>query len=344
VTARQVEHGGGAERAAAFLMLPVAAVMRVVEIPFAWIQKRLGLGGLATAFLAPNMLVFGIFVLVPLGINILYSFTTGAALFLENRTYTGADQYRILFDCKDYLQPLTCRNDAFWRSVHNTTFFVVVEVVALVVVSLITALVLNREMRARGFWRGVFFFPVLLSPVVVALIWKWILQRDGVLNAVLTETFGMNRVLWLAEPGWAMFWAIFVSIWAHMGFFTLILLAGLQAIPRDLYEAAEMDGTKPFRVLRRITLPLLWPNLVVVIILALIRGVQTFDEVYVLTGGGPGSSTQFLTQFIYQTGFANSIRNLGLASAASILMGIVLVVLTAIQLTASNSRERREAR
>ncbi len=344
MTARPMAQGGGAERAAAVLLVPVTWIMRLVEVPFVWLHKRFGIGGLAAAFLAPNMLVFGIFVLVPLGINILYSFTTGANLFLENRSYAGLDQYHTLFDCQNYLQPLTCRQDAFWRSVHNTAFFVVAEVATLVLVSLVTALVLNREMRARGFWRAVFFFPVLLSPVVVALVWKWILQRDGVLNAVLTEQFGMSRVLWLAEPHWAMFWSIFVSVWAHLGFFTLILLAGLQAIPRDLYEAAEMDGTRPFRVLRRITLPLLWPNLMVVIILALIRGVQIFDEVYVLTGGGPGSSTQFLTQFIYQTGFANAIRNLGLASAASILMGLVLVVLTGIQLGASNWRERKEAR
>ncbi len=132
-----------------------------------------------------------------------------------------------------------------------------------------------------------FFFPVLLSPVVVALIWKWILQREGLLNAVLVG-LGGEPMLWLAEPGWAMFWAVFVSIWAHLGFYTLILLAGLQAIPRDIYEAAEMDGTRPLRIFRRITLPLLMPNLVVVIVLALIRAVQVFDEVFVLTGGGPG--------------------------------------------------------
>ena len=103
-----------------------------------------------------------------------------------------------------------------------------------------------------------------------------------------------------------MFWAVFVSVWAHLGFYALILLAGLQAIPRDLYEAAEMDGTGRSRTFRRITLPLLWPNLLVVIILALIRAVQVFDEVFVLTGGGPGTSTLFITQYIYQTGFAQS--------------------------------------
>jgi alpha-1,4-digalacturonate transport system permease protein len=243
--------------------------------------------------------------------------------------------------CRDYTAPATCTEDAFWQGVQNTFFFVAVQVTSLVLVALGTALVLNREMRSRGFWRAIFFFPVLLSPVVVGLIWKWILQRDGLLNAVLVE-FGFERTLWLAERGWAMFWAVFVSIWAHLGFYALILLAGLQAIPRDLYEAAEMDGTGRMRTFWRITLPLLWPNLLVVVILALIRAVQIFDEVFVLTGGGPGTSTLFLTQYIYETGFAHMLRNLGLASAASILMGAVLVVLTLLQLGAANWRERRE--
>ena len=127
-----------------------------------------------------------------------------------------------------------------------------------------------------------------------------------------------------------------------MGFYALILLAGLQAIPKDLYEAAEMDGTRPARVFWRITLPLLAPNLLVVIVLALIRAVQIFDEVYVLTGGGPGTSTMFLTQYIYETGFASHLRNPGLAAAASILMGAVLVVLTLMQLGLARRSESRE--
>jgi ABC-type sugar transport system permease subunit len=134
---------------------------------------------------------------------------------------------------------------------------------------------------------------VLLSPVVVGLIWRWILQRQGLLNSVVVNFGYLDQVNWLIERFWAFTAGITVSVWAHMGFFTLILLAGLQAIPRDLYEAAEMDGTSPGRVFWRITLPLLMPNLLVVIILALIRAVQIFDEVYVLTGGGPGTSTLF---------------------------------------------------
>ena len=129
-----------------------------------------------------------------------------------------------------------------------------------------------------------------------------------------------------------MFWAIFVSVWAHMGFYTLILLAGLQAIPADIYEAAEMDATPRWRVFWRLTLPLLWPNLIVVIVLALIRAVQTFDEVFVLTGGGPGTSTLMVVQYIYETAFSNQVQNFGLAAAASVVLGIVLFALTLAQL------------
>jgi alpha-1,4-digalacturonate transport system permease protein len=204
----------------------------------------------------------------------------------------------------------------------------------MVLLSLVTALVLNRPIRGRGFFRAVYFFPVLLSPVVVALVWKWILQRDGLLNAVLT-TLGGQKIIFFVDPSWSMFWAIFVSVWAHMGFYTLILLAGLQAIPADLYEAAAMDGTKPLRVLYRITLPLLWPNMIVVIVLALIRGVQTFDEVFVLTGGGPGTATLMIVQYIYETAFSNQVQNFGLAAAASVVLGVVLFTLTLTQLAVS---------
>ncbi|MEZ0167084.1 carbohydrate ABC transporter permease [Microvirga sp. TS319] len=324
------------------LVLPFRILMGLLNAPMSAVQRRFGIGGVGAVFLAPNMLIFSIFVLIPVAINAAYSLTGGTAIFFDGRYFAGLDQYRTLLSCNDYTTPSTCLQDAFWQSVHNTAFFVIVQVTVLVLASLGTALVLNREMRARGFWRSVFFFPVLLSPVVVGLIWKWILQRDGLLNALLLN-FGFERTLWLAERNWAMFWAVFVSVWAHLGFYALILLAGLQAIPRDLYEAAMMDGTGRLRTFWRITLPLLWPNLLVVIILALIRAVQVFDEAFVLTGGGPGTSTMFMTQYIYETGFAHVLRNLGLASAASILMGVVLVGLTALQLVVSNRRARKEA-
>lgn len=330
-------------RIGAALAAPVTLAASLLNVPLRAWQKLTGTGGMAAFFLAPNMAIFGVFVLVPLVMNFLYSTTSGSAIFLGERNFVGADQYRRLLDCANYLNAMSCREDLFWTAVRNTVLFVVLQVTLTAVVSMITALILNREIAARGFWRAVFFFPVLLSPVVVGLIWKWILQRQGLLNFMLFET-GFEPVDWLLDRNWAFIATISVSVWAHMGFYTLILLAGLQAIPKDLYEAAEMDGTRPARVFWRITLPLLAPNLLVVIVLSLIRAVQIFDEAYVLTGGGPGTSTLYLTQYIYEVGFASILRNPGLAAAASILMGAVLAGLTLVQLQMGRKGEQKGKR
>jgi alpha-1,4-digalacturonate transport system permease protein len=301
-------------------------------------QRWLGLKRLGWLFVAPNMIVFGLFCFLPIAINFIYAGTGGVQLMPLQRPYTGAENFQILFECSNYLDLSSCRKDVFWRAIFNTLKFSVLQVSLMVLFSLMTALVLNRKIMGRGFWRGVFFYPVLLSPVVVALIWKWLLQNQGVFNAGLMA-MQWPTVEWLTDAGWAFFWAVFVSIWSHMGFYTLILLAGLQAIPRDLYEAAEMDRASPWRTLTRITLPLLMPNLVVVLVLAAIRAIQIFDEVFVLTGGGPGSATTFIVQFIYQTGFAEQIHLYGLAAAASLALAGFLVLLTLVQLRLSRAGE-----
>jgi alpha-1,4-digalacturonate transport system permease protein len=328
------------QMAGAVVTAPLTWAAKAVDPALRAWQRMTGQGGMAAFFLLPNMAVFGIFVLLPLVFNFAYSMTAGTALFLADREFVGAAQFARLLSCENYADISTCQEDQFWIAVRNTALFVLLQVSLLIVTATITALILNRDLRARSFWRAVFFFPVLLSPVVVGLIWRWILDRDGLLNAGLVGV-GIEPVNWLIERNWAFAAAIGVTIWAHLGFYALILLAGLQAIPRDLYEAAEMDGTKPGRVFWRITLPLLMPNLLVVIVLALIRAVQVFDEAFVLTGGGPGTATLFLTQYIYEVGFASLLKNPGLAAAASILMGGVLVLLTLVQLALGKRNEQR---
>jgi alpha-1,4-digalacturonate transport system permease protein len=308
-----------------------AFVMNLPERPMAWAQSRLKDGRLGWLFVTPNLAVFGLFTFLPIAIDVYYAMTGGTDLLPQQRLFTGAHNLAQLLACENHLVPNTCANDQFWYGVWNTLWFVLCQVALMVVFSLITALVLNRRIIGRGFFRAVFFYPVLLSPVVVALIWKWILQRFGLLNAGLAA-IGAQPLDWLLNAHWAFFWTVFVSIWAHMGFYTLILLAGLQAIPRDIYEAASMDAASPGRVFRRITLPLLMPSVLVVLVLALIRAVQIFDEVWVLTGGGPGTATTYLVEFIYNTGFAQQVRQYGLASAASLLLAAVLLVLTLLQL------------
>ncbi|MDP3897917.1 MAG: sugar ABC transporter permease, partial [Mesorhizobium sp.] len=252
------------------------------------LQKMTGAQRIAWVFLFPNLVIFSAFTFLPIFLNFFYATTGSDAIMLADRPYVGLENFRSLLACQNYLEPNSCERDIFWRAIHNTFWFVILQVGFMVLFSLLTALILNRAIPWRGFFRAVFFYPVLLSPVVVALIWKWVLQRYGVLNAGL-EGAGLPVVNWLLDADWAFFWIIFVSIWAHMGFYTLILLAGLQAIPSDVYEAAEMDGASKWRTFYRITMPLLMPTMVVVLVLSLIRAVQAFDEIFVLTGGGPGS-------------------------------------------------------
>jgi alpha-1,4-digalacturonate transport system permease protein len=316
--------------------------MNVIDLIMWPIQKIIGVRRMPYIFLLPNLIFFGLFVIIPLGVNLLFSITGGTELYISKREFSGVRHYQTLFDCQNYLNPNSCNEDYFWRGVFNTIFFVVFQVGLMIFFSLLTAVILNKKIIGRGFFRSVFFFPVLLSPVVVGLIWKWILLKNGILNAVI-ESNGGSPMSFLTEPGWAMTSSIFVSIWAHMGFYTLIVLAGLQAIPPDLYEAAEMDGTNRERIFFRITLPLLMPNLLVVFILASIKGVQTFDEIYVLTGGGPGTSTSLIVQYIYTTGFAaaGQVQNFGLAASASMILGAVLLVLTLMQLYLGRDKETK---
>jgi alpha-1,4-digalacturonate transport system permease protein len=295
------------------------------------IQRKIGVKRMAYIFLLPNLLIFGIFVLFPMLLNFYYAFTGGTKLFPQDRPFVGFENFRILLECENYFNPNTCTEDLFWRAVYNTLKFVVFQVGGMIILSLITALILNRKIVARGFFRSVFFYPVLLSPVVVALIWKWILQRDGLFNAVIMQ-FGGERINFLLDANWATFWVVFISIWANMGFFTLILLAGLQSIPPDLYEAGSMDGTNDWQSFWHITMPLLMPTMFVVLVLSLIRAVQVFDQIYVLTGGGPGSATLYMVQYIYNKGFSDQIHIFGLAAAASVLMAVVLMIFTLIQL------------
>ncbi|TMV93277.1 sugar ABC transporter permease [Thioclava sp. BHET1] len=309
----------------------ITPLMQIIEWPMRALQRILGPRKLAWVFLLPNLFLFGFFTFLPVILNFFYATTGSDHILLEDRPYVGMRNFDELMNCTSYLDPNSCQIDLFWRAVHNTLWFIVLQVGFMVFFSMTTALILNRKIRARGFFRAVFFFPVLLSPVVVALVWKWILQDQGALNAVL-DHFGLQTVNWMLSPTWAFAWSVFISVWFHMGFYTLILLAGLQSIPRDVYEAAAMDAASPWRVFRKITLPLLMPTMVVVLVLSLIKGVQTFDEVYAFTGGGPGSATTLVIQYIYQNGFAGAPRLFGLASAASILVAIVLIALTAVQL------------
>ncbi|GIL08974.1 MAG: sugar ABC transporter permease [Chloroflexota bacterium] len=306
-------------------------VLAITERVMSPLQQRIGVQRMAYVFVLPNLLIFGIFILLPMLLNFYYSFTGGTNLFPQDRPWVGLENFERLFACENFLQPNTCVEDRFARSMVNTAGFVVAQVALVVLLSLITALALNRKIVARGFFRSVFFYPVLLSPVVVALIWKWILQQDGLLNALIVP-LGGDKISFLTSGDWARFWVVIISVWSTMGFYMLILLAGLQSIPAELYEAAAIDGANAWTSFRKVTLPLLMPTMMVVLVLSVIRAVQVFDVVYAFTGGGPGTATFYLVQYIYTTAFTNLSTLYGLASAASVVLAVILVVFTLLQL------------
>jgi alpha-1,4-digalacturonate transport system permease protein len=312
--------------------------INIIDFVMHPLQNMLGVRGMAYVFVLPNLLIFGIFILLPMLLNFYYAFTGSTNLYPADRPFVGMENLNRLFSCGNFLDPNSCEIDVFWRAVSNTGGYVVFQVSIMIVMSLISALALNRRLAGQGFFRGAFFYPVLLSPVVVALIWKWILQQDGLLNA-LVVSLGGERVGFLLNPQWAQVWVIVISVWAQMGFYTLILLAGLQAIPSELYEAAAIDGANQMQSFRSITLPMLMPTMFVVTVLSLIRAVQVFDQVYALTGGGPGTATTYMVQYIYDVGLSSQTNQYGIASAASLVMASFLLILTTIQLRLGRSSE-----
>jgi alpha-1,4-digalacturonate transport system permease protein len=205
----------------------------------------------------------------------------------------------------------------------------------MIVVALMTALALNRDIKGRGLWRAVFFYPVMLSPVVVGFLWTLILKRQGALSQTLINWGWISEpIQWLTDPSWTMFWSVFVYTWAHLGFYMLILLAGLQAIPRDVYEAAEMDGTPAWRQLTRITIPLLAPTLLVVTVLSLIKAVQAFEELYAMSVRWIS-----LVSYIFDTSGLRgqpTANGLGIAATASLLVAVVLIILSLLQVYLSS--------
>jgi alpha-1,4-digalacturonate transport system permease protein len=322
-------------------------LMAPLELLLLPVQQKLGVRRMAYFFILPNMLIFGVFILMPMILNFYFGFTRGTSIVPINRWEASGEQLQTrnietILTCEDYFDVNSCEQDRFWRAARNTLAYVAFQVGSMVILALLTAIALNQNIRLRGFFRSIFFYPVLLSPVVVAYIWIWILDIDnGLINGFL-EDLGRDRINFLANadtPNWSRFWVIAVADWAFMGFYTLILLAGLQSIPASLYEAAEIDGANSFNRFRFVTLPLLMPTMTVVLVLALIRAVQAFDQVFVLTGGGPGTATLYLVQYIYQSAFTFSPPNYGLASSASLLLAIVLFMATMAQLLLARRTE-----
>ena len=192
------------------------------------------------------------------------------------------------------------------------------------------ALLLNQRLRGRSMFRAAFFLPVVTSWVVVALVWKWLLNPTNGLVNTLLGAVGLPQPGWWTDPTWALPAVILSSAWKDLGFVMVIMLAGLQAIPRDVLEAAWADGANAWQRFWRITLPLLSPSTFFVVVISLINGFQVFDQVYVMTGGGPSGSSQVVVGQVYDLTFRYG--RAGEASALSWLLFAVILAITAVQI------------
>jgi multiple sugar transport system permease protein len=211
----------------------------------------------------------------------------------------------------------------------HTLYYVVGYLPIVYVGGLAIALALNTALKGRALLRGVYFLPVVTSWIVVALVWRWLLSpSSGVVNTVL-GFFGIAGPGWWTDPTWAMPAIIFASAWKDIGFVMIILLAGLQAIPTDMYDAAKMDGAGWWRRLFSVTLPLLSPSTFFVLVISLINGFQVFDQVYAMTCGGPNGASEVVVEQIYDMTFRYG--RAGEASALSWMLFVVILAVTVIQ-------------
>ena len=289
-----------------------------------------GLGALG--FLAPNIIGFLTFTALPILAAFLISFVRWDVVeSWQGIRWVGLDNYRsILGFARDAAGTLTASDDRFWSYLYNTVFLMLGIPIGMVL-SLVTALLLNQKLRGIVLFRTLFFLPTVCSSVAVAVLWKWIYDADqGVLNLALHMVGTPHPPDWLGDTAWAKPALILMGLWTGIGGYNCVLyLAGLQGVPGELYEAAELDGAGWWHRLLFITWPSLAPTTFFVFIMSVIAGFQGhFVAIHILTGGGPAGSTTNLLYYIYQNAF--EWHNMGYACALAMVLFALVFVFTLI--------------
>ena len=271
----------------------------------------------AWIFLTPALLFLGIFLLYPIAYLFYLSFTAGS-FTSSGVKWIGLRNYWRLLVTPD-----------FWQVLVNTTYFTVATVIPSLVIPLGLAVLLNRSISLRGILRSAYFLPSITSLVAAGLGFRWLFQTEGAVNGLL-NVFGFTPISWLSSTVWAMPVLILLSVWKQIGFNMVVFLAGLQAIPISRYEAAELDGANSWQQFRYITLPGLRPTIVFAAITTAIFTLRSFEQVYVITGGGPLNSTNLLVYYIYQEAFGQF--DFGYAAAAATILLAIALLLVYLQL------------
>ena len=277
-------------------------------------QWRTDLAG--WSFATPFVIAYGLFILWPIINGLRLSFYNWSLLGTSH--FIGLDNYR------EALQDST-----FWTAVWHTFQFTILSTIPLVLLGFVMALLANQRLPAQWLFRLAFFSPYVLPATIVYQIWNWLYSSSyGLFNSWLT-TVGLPAVNWLSDPGSAMTSIVIATVWWTVGFNFVLYLAGLQEIPRELFEAAAIDGADKWAILRSITIPLLKRTTTLIVVLQVLASLKVFDQIYLFTTGGPNGITRSALEYIYENGFQT--YRLGYAASMSYIFFIVIMVISAAQ-------------
>jgi putative chitobiose transport system permease protein len=275
----------------------------------------------AYLFLLPALLGLSLTVFVP-ALQAFYLSFTNFNLFTGDTPWVGLDNFDRLI--KDGL---------FWKTVGNTLLYLLVAVPLLTVLPLALAIAVNNKLMGMSWFRAAYYVPVIISMVVAGIAWKFMYAENGLLNQLLIGLH-LSPIEWLTSPRWAIWSVMAVTVWKGLGYYMTIYLAGLQSIPADLYEAAAIDGVDGLSRHWTITMPLMKPYMALVAVVSAIAATKVFEEVYVMTQGGPRNASKTVIYYLYEKGFGTS-QDLSYACAIGLVMFLAILVLSVINLKLS---------
>jgi multiple sugar transport system permease protein len=298
----------------------VSGDRRVGESTWRRIRRRMWAERSAYLFILPGILVFSMFTFVAFAFAIWLTFHRWSIIEPE-KPFVGTQNYQDLLG-----------DERFGQSIFNTVYFTGASVPLTMAIGLLLALLLNQAIRFTGLLRTAFYLPVITPFVVAAIIWKWLYNGDfGLFNYYLLQAHLIDEpLLWLSSKTLAMPAVIMMTVWAGVGFSMVVYLAGLQAIPQELYEQSMLDGAGAFSRLRHITIPLLRPSTLFLAVLGIIGSLQVFTQIFVMTSGGPVSRTTTMVYYMYLWGF--KYYDLGYASTLALALFLMLLVFSILQL------------
>ena len=269
-------------------------------------------------FLIPALVFLTVFFFIPFFQTIILSFKDYSN-DIYNPVFAGFSNYVQLFHSKE-----------FYTSIINTFLFLLMVVPFLAIFPLIVAIFINQKIKGINIYKVLIYLPVVVSIVVVAIAFKWLYAQQGILN-YLVELIGFKPIGWLTDTHWALFSVALVTIYKGIGYYMMIYLSALMGVPKDLYEAADVDGANSFFKHLTVTIPHIMPTIALVVTISSISALKVFAEIYVMTKGGPLNSTKTIVYYIYERAFEN--LDLSMASAASVVLLIIIMAFSIINIT-----------